>query len=192
MTMPLLQVNHLVKRFPLKSGVISRTVGAVHAVEGISFSIAKGAVLSLVGESGSGKTTAGRCLLRLIEPDSGDINFDGIDVRKADKRQLRILRRRMQIIFQDPFGSLNPRMTVLSMLSEILRFHTLATRKDAPRQVAALLDQVGLPASAADRYPHEFSGGQRRRLSIAARRQTGFHRGGRTSIHWTFPFRLKF
>ncbi len=167
MTMPLLQVNHLVKRFPLKSGVISRTVGAVHAVEGISFSIAKGAVLSLVGESGSGKTTAGRCLLRLIEPDSGDINFDGIDVRKADKRQLRILRRRMQIIFQDPFGSLNPRMTVLSMLSEILRFHTLATRKDAPRQVAALLDQVGLPASAADRYPHEFSGGQRQRLGIA-------------------------
>jgi len=167
MTSPLLQVNHLIKRFPLKAGVFSRAVGAVHAVENISFSIPKGAVLSLVGESGSGKTTAGRCLLRLIEPDCGDIRFDGIDVCAADKRQLRELRRRMQIIFQDPFGSLNPRMTVFAMLSEILRFHKLITRHEIPRRVAALLDQVGLPASAADRYPHEFSGGQRQRLGIA-------------------------
>ncbi len=167
MTSPLLQVNHLIKRFPLKAGVFSRTVGAVHAVEDISFSIPRGAVLSLVGESGSGKTTAGRCLLRLIEPDSGEIHFDGVDVRAADKRQLRDLRRRMQLIFQDPFGSLNPRMTVYAMLSEILRFHNLATRREAPRRVEELLEQVGLPAAAADRYPHEFSGGQRQRLGIA-------------------------
>ncbi len=167
MTTPLLQVNRLIKRFPLKAGVFSRTVGAVHAVEDISFSIPKGAVLSLVGESGSGKTTVGRCLLRLIEPDSGEIRFDGVDVRVADKRQLRDLRRRMQIIFQDPFGSLNPRMTVHSMLSEVLRFHGLASRREAPGRVIALLAQVGLPEAAADRYPHEFSGGQRQRLGIA-------------------------
>ena len=164
---PLVEVKSLVKRFPLKAGVFSRTVGAVHAVEDVSFTIPRGATLSLVGESGSGKTTAGRCLLRLLEPDSGDIRFDGIDVVAADKNDLRALRRRMQIIFQDPFGSLNPRRTVQSMLSEVLCFHGLATRRQASIRVAALLEQVGLPESAADRYPHEFSGGQRQRIGIA-------------------------
>ena len=167
MTEPLVQVSRLIKRFPLKAGVFSRTVASVHAGEDISFDIPRGATLSLVGESGSGKTTAGRCLLRLIEPDSGEIRFDGQDVRAADKGALRALRRRMQIIFQDPFGSLNPRITVQDMLTEILRFHGLSTRGEAPRQVARLLEQVGLPDAAADRYPHEFSGGQRQRIGIA-------------------------
>ena len=167
MNAPLVEVSHLVKRFPLKVGVFSRTVGAVHAVEDISFSIPRGTTLSLVGESGSGKTTAGRCLLRLIEPDSGGVRFDGVDVLAADKDTLRALRRRMQIIFQDPFGSLNPRLTVQSMLMEVLRFHGLATRREAPERVAELLARVGLPEAAADRYPHEFSGGQRQRIGIA-------------------------
>ena len=167
MSGPLLVVENMIKHFPLKSGVFSRTTGAVRAVDGVSFQIARGNTLSLVGESGSGKTTAGRCLLRLIEPDSGKILFDGEDVRAADARQLRALRRRMQIIFQDPFGSLNPRMTLRAMLAEILRFHGLARGADARARIAALLDQVGLAASSADRYPHEFSGGQRQRIGIA-------------------------
>lgn len=167
MTEPLLLVKDLVKHFPLKSGVISRTTGAVRAVDGVSFEIARGSTLSLVGESGSGKTTAGRCLLRLIEPDNGNIIFDGMDVRRADKKQLRMLRRRMQIIFQDPFGSLNSRMTVRAMLAEIMRFHGIAGRKNAGEIISSLLDQVGLPETAADRYPHEFSGGQRQRIGIA-------------------------
>ena len=167
MTTPLLVVKDLVKHFPLKSGVLSRTTGAVRAVDGVSFEIAKGNTLSLVGESGSGKTTAGRCLLRLIEPDCGDIRFDDIDVRTADKKQLRVLRQRMQIIFQDPFGSLNPRMTIRAMLAEILRFHGIAKGKGVRIRILELLDQVGLPETAADRYPHEFSGGQRQRIGIA-------------------------
>ena len=167
MTQPLLIVKDLVKHFPLKSGVLSRTTSAVRAVDGISFEIAKGKTLSLVGESGSGKTTAGRCLLRLIEPDKGEIIFDDTDVRDADSQQLRALRQRMQIIFQDPFGSLNPRMTVRAMLAEILRFHKIAKGKDVKTHIVRLLDQVGLPETAADRYPHEFSGGQRQRIAIA-------------------------
>jgi oligopeptide transport system ATP-binding protein len=167
MTAPLLEVKNLVKHFPLKSGVISRTTGAVRAVDGVSFQIPRGSTLCLVGESGSGKTTAGRCLLRLIEPDSGEILFDNINVRDADKKQLRELRRRMQIIFQDPFGSLNPRMTVRAMLAEILRFHGIAKGKEARARIVTLLDRVGLSETAADRYPHEFSGGQRQRIGIA-------------------------
>jgi len=167
MTHPLLMVKDMVKHFPLKSGVISRTTGAVRAVDGISFEIARGNTLSLVGESGSGKTTAGRCLLRLIEPDKGSIFFDNVDVRNADARQLRALRQRMQIIFQDPFGSLNPRMTVRAMLAEILRFHKIAKGREARSRIITLLDQVGLSETAADRYPHEFSGGQRQRIAIA-------------------------
>ncbi len=167
MSAPLLSVKNMTKHFPLKAGTFSRTVGAVRAVDGVTFNIMRGTTLSLVGESGSGKTTAGRCLLRLIEPDDGDIHFDGINVRAADSWQLRMLRRRMQIIFQDPFGSLNPRMTVRAMLSEILRFHRLAKGRDIRDRIAALLDQVGLAETAADRYPHEFSGGQRQRIAIA-------------------------
>ncbi len=167
MTAPLIEVANLRKCFPLKAGVLSRTIGAVHAVNGVSFSIDRGCALSLVGESGSGKTTVGRCLLRLIEPDAGRIVFDGEDVMAADAAALRALRRRMQVIFQDPFGSLNPRMTVYAMLAEILRFHGLAKGAQLRERVGTLLDQVGLPATAAERYPHEFSGGQRQRIGIA-------------------------
>ncbi len=163
----LLVVRDLVKHFPVRQGVFSRTVGAVRAVDGVSFSIPKGATLSLVGESGSGKTTTGRLLLRLIEPTSGQVTFDGVDVTRADRHTLRALRKRMQIIFQDPYGSLNPRMTVQSMLAEILRVHRVVPRGDVKARVMELLDLVGMPSAAADRYPHEFSGGQRQRLGIA-------------------------
>jgi oligopeptide/dipeptide ABC transporter ATP-binding protein len=151
----------------VRKGVFSRTVGAVRAVDGISFTIPRGKTLSLVGESGSGKTTCGRAILRLIEPTSGVVNFDGIDVTKLPRRELREVRKRMQIIFQDPYGSLNPRMTVYSMLSEILRVHRLAPRAKRRDRVIELLELVGLSPEAADRYPHEFSGGQRQRLGVA-------------------------
>ncbi len=163
----LLVVKDLVKHFPVRKGVLSRTVGAVRAVDGVSFSIPRGKTLSLVGESGSGKTTCGRAILRLIEPTSGVVNFDGIDVTTLPRRELREVRKRMQIIFQDPYGSLNPRMTVNSMLSEILRVHRLASGTKRRERVIELLDLVGLTPEAADRYPHEFSGGQRQRLGIA-------------------------
>ncbi|HRZ17969.1 MAG TPA: ATP-binding cassette domain-containing protein, partial [Candidatus Hydrogenedentes bacterium] len=133
----------------------------------VSFSIPRGATLSLVGESGSGKTTTGRLVLRLVEPTSGEVSFDGTDVLRADRGTLRALRKRMQIIFQDPYASLNPRMTVGGMLGEILRVHRLARGAAVAARVAELLDLVGLPGAAADRYPHEFSGGQRQRVGIA-------------------------
>jgi len=163
----LLVVKDLVKHFPVRKGVFSRSVGAVRAVDGVSFSIPRGKTLSLVGESGSGKTTCGRAILRLIEPTSGTVNFDGIDVTALPRRELREVRKRMQIIFQDPYGSLNPRMTVSSMLGEILRVHRLAPRGQRRDRVIELLELVGLPPEAADRYPHEFSGGQRQRLGVA-------------------------
>jgi len=162
----LLRVEGLTKHFPVKAGVFSRTVGAVRAVEDISFTVARGTTLSLVGESGSGKTTAGRCLLRLIEPTAGRILFDGQDITALSQREMRPLRKRMQIIFQDPYGSLNPRMTVNNMLTEALRAHGLHQKSSAAR-VEELLELVGLPAQAAQRYPHEFSGGQRQRIGIA-------------------------
>jgi len=167
MSSPLLQVEDLVKHFPIQKGVFSRVVGAVQAVNGVSFDIARGETLSLVGESGSGKTTTGRCLLRLIEPTSGRVVFDGIDVLALDARQTRELRKRVQIIFQDPFSSLNPRMTVNAVLSEAMAVHRLQPRSGRRQKVEELLGLVGLPASAADRYPHEFSGGQRQRIGIA-------------------------
>ncbi|MCL4694428.1 MAG: dipeptide ABC transporter ATP-binding protein [Candidatus Hydrogenedentes bacterium] len=163
----LLVVEDLVKHFPVRKGVFSRTVGAVRAVDGVSFAIPRGKTLSLVGESGSGKTTCGRAILRLIEPTSGVVRFDGVDVTALRRRELREIRKRMQIIFQDPYGSLNPRMTVYSMLSEILRVHRLGPRGKRRDRVIELLELVGLPPEAADRYPHEFSGGQRQRLGVA-------------------------
>ncbi len=163
----LLVVEDLVKHFPVRKGVLSRTVGAVRAVDGVSFAIPRGKTLSLVGESGSGKTTCGRAILRLIEPTSGVVRFDGVDVTALRRRELREMRKRMQIIFQDPYGSLNPRMTVYSMLSEILRVHRLTSRAKRRDRVIELLELVGLPPEAADRYPHEFSGGQRQRLGVA-------------------------
>jgi len=167
MTQELLVVDQLVKHFPVRKGVFSRTVGAVRAVDGVSFSIPCGQTLSLVGESGSGKTTTGRALMRLIEPTSGTVLFDGIDVTALERGELRGLRKRIQIIFQDPYGSLNPRMTVYSVLAEALRAHGLAPRRERRDRVFELLGLVGLPPEAAGRYPHEFSGGQRQRIGIA-------------------------
>jgi len=163
----LLEVRDLVKHFPIRKGFWSRTVGAVKAVDGVSFSIASGEVLGLVGESGCGKTTTGRCILRLLEPTSGEVVFEGRDVTTLGRRGLRRLRREMQIIFQDPYSSLNPRLTVGSMLAEALRIHRIAEGKAARERIDELLETVGLYPSHASRYPHEFSGGQRQRIGIA-------------------------
>jgi len=166
-TKPLLSVRDLSKYFPITGGVMRRVVGAVRAVDGISFDVAQGETLGLVGESGCGKTTAGRAILRLIEPTSGEIHFDGEDVRALAKEPLRKLRRRMQIVFQDPFSSLNPRMTVGASVREGLTIHRLAEGSAADARVRQLLEEVGLRPEHASRYPHEFSGGQRQRVGIA-------------------------
>src|SRR3982075_1001919 len=164
---PVLEVAHLVTRFDIRSGVLSRVSARVHAVEDISFSLHTGETLALVGESGCGKSTTGRSILKLIEPDSGAILVDGEDVLGMDPRTLRQLRKRMQIIFQDPFASLNPRMSVGSAMAAPLYAHGLASSSQARDQVADLLVRVGLTADMASRFPHEFSGGQRQRICIA-------------------------
>ena len=167
MTAPLLRVRGLKKYFPIRTGLLQRATGSVKAVDGVSFDIAAGETLALVGESGCGKTTTGRAVLRLVEPTAGDIAFDGVDVRALGGEPLRRLRRRMQIVFQDPYGSLNPRMTVGNAIKEGLIVHKLARGAEADRRVATLLDEVGLRPEFATRYPHEFSGGQRQRIGIA-------------------------
>ncbi|HKJ93764.1 MAG TPA: oligopeptide/dipeptide ABC transporter ATP-binding protein [Longimicrobiales bacterium] len=164
---PLLVVDGLAKHFPVTRGVLSRVVGHVRAVDGVSFAIRRGETLGLVGESGSGKTTVGRLVLRLLEPTSGSVRFDGRDLADLDVGELRALRRRAQIVFQDPYGSLNPRMTVGDALAEVLRVHGLASGRGVADRVRELLDLVGLRGEHADRYPHEFSGGQRQRIGIA-------------------------
>jgi oligopeptide transport system ATP-binding protein len=164
----LLQVKGLTKYFPLKGGLLSREVDRVHAVDGVSFSIAAGETLGMVGESGCGKSTTGRCILRLIEPSSGEVRFNGQDVTAMNPQALREVRRDMQIIFQDPFASLNPRMTVEAIIGEALTIHKL-TKSPAEYQarVVDLLETVGLNADHMRRFPHEFSGGQRQRIGIA-------------------------
>ena len=167
-TRTLLDVKGLTKKFPVRGGILQRTVDYVHAVDGVSFDIAPGETLGLVGESGCGKSTTGRCILRLIEPTSGEVLFEGRDVTKLDRGAFRALTRDMQIIFQDPFASLNPRMTVGAIISEALTIHGLAkTRTERNERVVSLLETVGLKADHLRRYPHEFSGGQRQRIGIA-------------------------
>ena len=163
----LLEVSGLYKHFPVRGGVFGNVTGHVRAVDGVSFSIAEGKTLGLVGESGCGKTTVGRLVLRLLEPTAGSVRFDGQDVLKMPARQLRALRRRMQIVFQDPYSSLNPRRRVGDAIGEPLFVHGLARGAELERRVSELLERVGLPASYRSRYPHEFSGGQRQRICIA-------------------------
>ena len=164
---PLLRVRDLKKHYPIRRGLFGRAAGAVRAVDGVSFDLAPGETLGLVGESGCGKTTTGRAVLRLVEPTAGEVVFDGVDVRALGAGDLRRLRRHMQLVFQDPFSSLNPRMTVGATVREGLTIHSLAEGAAADRRVRELLDEVGLRPEYAGRYPHEFSGGQRQRVGIA-------------------------
>ncbi|MGH6692405.1 MAG: ATP-binding cassette domain-containing protein, partial [Gammaproteobacteria bacterium] len=168
MTKPLLRVEELVKYFPVRGGVFRRELDRIHAVDRVSFEVGAGETLGLVGESGCGKSTTGRCILRLIEPTSGEVWFEGTNVTRLGRNALGALRRDMQIIFQDPFASLNPRMTVGSIISEALTIHGLArTRRQFEDRVVQLLETVGLQPDHMRRYPHEFSGGQRQRIGIA-------------------------
>lgn len=164
---PIVEARDLVKYFPVTHGVFARHVADVKAVDGVSFSIQKGETLGLVGESGSGKTTLGRCILRLLEPTSGDILFEEQSITRLRRRELRALRKQMQIIFQDPYASLNPRMTVGDIVAEPLIIHKLARGKEIDVRVHELLRTVGLSPYHANRYPHEFSGGQRQRIGVA-------------------------
>jgi oligopeptide/dipeptide ABC transporter ATP-binding protein len=168
---PLLDVQGLIKHFPVPRGLFGLRPrpprGPVRAVDGVSFSIAAGKTLGLVGESGCGKSTVGRSILRLIEPDAGRVTLDGTDVLALGGRELRALRRRMQIVFQDPYGSLNPRMTVRQTLAEPLTIHRLAAGAEVTHRIASLLGEVGLDPAFAAAYPHELSGGQRQRVGIA-------------------------
>ncbi|MCC6261099.1 MAG: ATP-binding cassette domain-containing protein [Anaerolineales bacterium] len=163
----LLHVEDLKMHFPIYKGLFRRQVGAVHAVDGISFEVHKGETLGLVGESGCGKSTTGRAILQLHRPNSGKVNFDGKNLVELKGEELRLMRRKMQMIFQDPYASLNPRMTVGEIIGEPLIVHNIASGKEVQDRVAQLLELVRLNPSFASRYPHEFSGGQRQRIGIA-------------------------
>ena len=164
--MPLLEVRHLVKEFSRRRGLFG-AASVVKAVDDVSFSVERGETFGLVGESGSGKTTTGRCILRLIEPSSGDVIFNGTDVLKLSRGDLRRARRDMQIVFQDPYSSLNPRMRVGAIVEEPLIIHKIGSRAERRARVAELFDLVGLDPSQLPRYPHQFSGGQRQRIGVA-------------------------
>jgi peptide/nickel transport system ATP-binding protein len=167
MTAPLLEVEGLSKTFVARHGFMGGMTAEVRALSEVSFSVAPGEAFGIVGESGCGKSTAGRAVLRLIEPDCGTVRFRGEDVIAARGRTLRQLRRRMQIVFQDPYSSLNPRRTIGQTLSEPMAVHRLGTAKEIGAAVKAILGEVGMPSDAAEKYPHEFSGGQRQRIGIA-------------------------
>ena len=164
---PLLSVRDLAVHFPIRTGLFGRAKGVVRAVDGVSFDVLPGETLALVGESGCGKTTTGRAVLRLVEATAGTVHFEGVDVRALAAEPLRLLRRKMQIVFQDPFSSLNPRMTIGATVREGLIIHRLAEGGEADARVRRLLDEVGLRPEYATRYPHELSGGQRQRVGIA-------------------------
>jgi oligopeptide transport system ATP-binding protein len=163
----LLQVNNLVMHFPIYRGVIQRQVGAVRAVDGISFDVKRGETLGLVGESGCGKSTTGRTILQLYKATSGEVYFEGTNLASLKREEMRWMRRKMQMIFQDPYASLNPRMTVADIVGEPLMVHNAATGPEIQERVAHLLELVGLNPAFASRYPHEFSGGQRQRIGVA-------------------------
>ncbi|TCP46810.1 peptide/nickel transport system ATP-binding protein/oligopeptide transport system ATP-binding protein [Tamaricihabitans halophyticus] len=164
---PLLEVRDLVKHFPITKGLLNRTVGKVHAVDGVTFRIGRGETLGLVGESGSGKSTVARLVLRLLDPTSGQIHFAGTELTRQRPAELKRLRRKLQIIFQDPFSACDPRMTIAQVVTEPLEAHRISTGKAARRTAAELLERVGLAASDLDKYPHQFSGGQAQRIGIA-------------------------
>jgi ABC-type oligopeptide transport system ATPase subunit len=163
----LVEVRELTKLFPVRRGIFRRHVDDVRAVDGVSLSIHRGETLALVGESGSGKSTLGRLILRLVDPTSGEVSFDGIDLLALPREPLRKMRRRMQIIFQDPYSSLNPTMTVRAIVREPLTIHRIGTRADRDERTMELLKLVGLKPELARRYPHELSGGERQRVGIA-------------------------
>lgn len=163
----ILQVEGLTKHFPVRGGLFRHQVGSVHAVDSVSFTLEAGETLSIVGESGCGKSTLGRCVARLLEPSAGTVSFKGQDITHLPRRALRSVRREVQVVFQDPYASLNPRMTIRDMLAEPLRIHRLDTRRNVRRRVDDLLAQVGLRPEHGNRFPHEFSGGQRQRIGIA-------------------------
>jgi oligopeptide transport system ATP-binding protein len=167
MSQPLLEVDRLKKHFPVKGGFFQKTVGRVHAVDGVSFRLEAGETIGLVGESGCGKTTTGRLILRLIKPTSGEIRFNGQDLSRLGRRRMKAVRRDMQLIFQDPFASLNPRLTVGGIVAEAFKIHGVASGAELEDRTAGLLKRVGLHADHLRRYPHEFSGGQRQRIGIA-------------------------
>ncbi len=167
MMKPLLKVENLKVHFPVKRGIFARTVGHVHAVDGVSFELKSGETLGIVGESGCGKTTTGMAILRLLDPTGGQVWYQGRSLLEMDRSQMRALRKEIQIIFQDPYSSLNPRRTVRQILGDPLKIHGMRNPRARRERIAYLLDKVGLSQEQADRYPHEFSGGQRQRIGIA-------------------------